>query len=80
MIYKHGEPWWNDIDRGRTKNSEKNLSWCHLVHHKPPYGLTCAQTWASMMRHSGLTNLKGGSVSTDACRILKLYVVTDFFK
>jgi hypothetical protein len=20
MIYKYGEPWWNDIDRGRLKN------------------------------------------------------------
>jgi hypothetical protein len=25
---------WNDIDRGKPKNSEKNLSQCHFVHHK----------------------------------------------
>jgi hypothetical protein len=26
--------WWNDIDRGTPKNSEKNLSQCHFDHHK----------------------------------------------
>jgi hypothetical protein len=25
---------WNDIDRGKPKNSERNLSQCHFVHHK----------------------------------------------
>jgi hypothetical protein len=25
---------WNEIDRGRPKYSEKNLSQCHFVHHK----------------------------------------------
>jgi Zn-finger protein len=25
---------WNEIDRGKLKNSEKNLSQCHFVHHK----------------------------------------------
>jgi hypothetical protein len=29
------EQWWNDTDRGKLeKNSEKNLSQCHFVHHK----------------------------------------------
>jgi hypothetical protein len=32
MIYEHGEPLWNDIDRGKQKNSEKNLSQCHFVY------------------------------------------------
>jgi hypothetical protein len=27
-------PQWNDIDRGKPKNSEKNPSQCHFVHHK----------------------------------------------
>jgi hypothetical protein len=27
-------PRWNDIDRGKPKDSEKNLSPCHFVHHK----------------------------------------------
>jgi hypothetical protein len=34
MIYEYEERWWNDIDRGKPKNSEKNLSQCHFVHHK----------------------------------------------
>jgi hypothetical protein len=25
VIYEYGEPWWNDIDRGKPKNIEKNL-------------------------------------------------------
>jgi hypothetical protein len=25
---------WNDIDRGKPKDYEKNLSKCHFVHHK----------------------------------------------
>jgi hypothetical protein len=23
MIHKYGEPWWNDVDRGKLKNLEK---------------------------------------------------------
>jgi hypothetical protein len=34
MMYEHGKPWWNDIDRGKPKNSEKILSKCHFFHHK----------------------------------------------
>jgi hypothetical protein len=26
---------WNEIDRGKPKYSEKNLSQCHIVRHKP---------------------------------------------
>jgi hypothetical protein len=26
IIYERGEPWWNDIDRGRPNNLEKNLT------------------------------------------------------
>jgi hypothetical protein len=25
---------WNEIDRGKPKYSEKNLSQCHFVHHE----------------------------------------------
>jgi hypothetical protein len=28
------EPRWNDTDRGKPKDSEKNLSQCHFVHNK----------------------------------------------
>jgi hypothetical protein len=31
------ELWWNDIDRVKPKNSKKNLSQCHFVHHKSPW-------------------------------------------
>jgi hypothetical protein len=34
VIHEYGEPWWNDIDRGKQKNFEKNLSQSHSVHHK----------------------------------------------
>jgi hypothetical protein len=34
MIYGDGELRWNDIDKRKRKNSEKNLSQCHFVHHK----------------------------------------------
>jgi hypothetical protein len=33
MIYKYGQPWWNDTDSEKQKNSELNLSQCHFVHH-----------------------------------------------
>ena len=26
--------WWNEIDRGKPKYSEKNVSQCHFVRHK----------------------------------------------
>jgi hypothetical protein len=31
---EYGEQQWNDIDRGKSSNSEKNLSQCHYVHKK----------------------------------------------
>jgi hypothetical protein len=34
MIYEYGGPRWNDIDRRKLKNLERNLSQCHFVHHK----------------------------------------------
>jgi hypothetical protein len=39
LIIPPGDIWvwiarWNDTDRGKPKNSEKNLSQCHFVHHK----------------------------------------------
>jgi hypothetical protein len=34
VICECGQQWWNNIDRGKAKNSEKNLSQCYFVHHK----------------------------------------------
>jgi hypothetical protein len=31
---EYGQPWRNDTDRGKPRNSDKNLSQCHSVHHK----------------------------------------------
>jgi hypothetical protein len=33
MIYEYGEPWWNDTDREKLKNSREELGQCHFVHH-----------------------------------------------
>jgi hypothetical protein len=33
MIPECGEPWWNDIDGGKPKNSDKNLFQCHFIHY-----------------------------------------------
>jgi hypothetical protein len=32
MIYECGEPWQNDNDRRKPKNSEKSLYQCHCVY------------------------------------------------
>jgi hypothetical protein len=34
MIYEYGERRWNDIGRGKPKNSGKTLSQCHFAHNK----------------------------------------------
>jgi hypothetical protein len=49
MIYGYGEPQCNDIDRGKLKNIEKNLSQCLFVHHI--YNVdTWMRIWASAVR------------------------------
>jgi hypothetical protein len=34
QIYGTWEPRWNDVDRGNSESSEKDLPKCHFVHHK----------------------------------------------
>jgi hypothetical protein len=46
LVCSPGDSWWNDIDRVKPKDSEKNLSQCHFVHHKS-HRLTWARSGAS---------------------------------
>jgi hypothetical protein len=32
IIYEYRQPWWNDTDRRKLKNSEENLSQYQFVH------------------------------------------------
>jgi hypothetical protein len=32
MIYEYGEQRWNAVDRGKVRNSEKDLSQCHFAY------------------------------------------------
>jgi hypothetical protein len=43
------------IDRGKPKNSEKNMSQCHFVHHKSHMDWLGARTRASSVRGRRLT-------------------------
>jgi hypothetical protein len=53
MIYEHGEQQWNDINRGKPNNSEKNRSQYHTVHLKSD--MDDSKTRASGVRCRGLT-------------------------
>jgi hypothetical protein len=55
LIYEHGERWWNDLDTGKLKISEKRMSRSHFVHRKISHGLTRAQTRASVVGDRRLT-------------------------
>jgi hypothetical protein len=33
-MHEYGQPRWNDNDRGKPKNSERDLSQCDFIHHK----------------------------------------------
>jgi hypothetical protein len=51
MRLKH---WWYGAVGGQKKNSEKTLSKCHTVHHKPQYGLAWDRTLVSAMSGGGI--------------------------
>jgi hypothetical protein len=42
IIYECGKPQWNDTDRGKVKNAERNMLQCHFVHHKSQTDLSFA--------------------------------------
>jgi hypothetical protein len=56
MIYEYGEPWWNDTDRGKQKNSEKNLAHASMVRSRQltvsamarPYMFLTSQAFANV--------------------------------
>jgi hypothetical protein len=57
MIYEYGERRWND--RVKPKNSQRNLSQCHFVHHKSHMdwpgvnpGLRCERPATNRLSHS----------------------------
>jgi hypothetical protein len=54
-IHEHGEQRWNDIERGRPKNSGKTPVPVSLCPPQIPHGLTQARIWASAVRGRRLT-------------------------
>jgi hypothetical protein len=55
-LYEYKEPWWNDVDRGKPKNSEQILSQYHSVH-QIPHAKIQARTRATVVRRWRLTAL-----------------------
>lgn len=55
LLYQSDDRWIRSISgiitgRGKLNCLEKNLSWCHLVHHKPPHRLPWNWTWDLIVR------------------------------
>jgi hypothetical protein len=55
IIYWHGRPRWNDIDRTKAKNTERQLSRVPLCTPQFLYGLPLARTRASGVRGRRIT-------------------------
>jgi hypothetical protein len=62
------EEWWNDTDRRKQNDSDKNVSQCHLSPHMA-HGLSWKQTQASTVRRRQL------AAYAMTCPVLWSYVV-----
>jgi hypothetical protein len=51
VICEYGEPWWNDIDRRKPKNSEKNLSNTNPTWTDPGTNLCCERPVTNRLSH-----------------------------
>jgi hypothetical protein len=75
MICEYGEPQWNDTDRGKPKNLEKNLSQCDSIPNKShmdwPWGDPGPPRWEAWHRPSLKNNFVVENPTSP-----KLYIIT----
>jgi len=70
---------WNDADRGKTMYMEKNLSCCHLIHHKyyhmPALGLDlCQHSERPVTTHITHQMVMGYMIQHQGCSVVTLFV------
>jgi hypothetical protein len=70
IIYEYGEIRWKGIDRGKPKNSERNLSQCHFVHDKSNMDWPGCQLGPHCERPA-TNRLSHGKAKSDGCLVVK---------